>query len=116
VKYVMLFADDAQYVKDLEAMSPEERARAYAAVGRWFEEHADKVRSASKLREPHTATTVRLGGDGDPVVTDGPFVEGKEVVSGVAEVEADDLDEVLRMARSWPGCPIVEIRPVDWSP
>jgi hypothetical protein len=34
------------------------------------------------------------------------------VVSGYTEVEADDLDEVLKMVRTWPGCPIVEIRPI----
>ena len=50
---------------------------------------------------------------GDPVVLDGPFVEGKEVVSGYAEVEADDLDEVLAMVKTWPGCPVVEIRPLE---
>jgi len=49
----------------------------------------------------------------EPFVTDGPFVEGKEVVSGYTEVEVNDLDEVLRMVRTWPGCPIVEIRPLE---
>jgi hypothetical protein len=61
---------------------------------------------------PETATTVRLDG-GDPIVTDGPFVEGKEVVSGYAEVEVADLDEALRMVKTWPGCPVVEIRPLE---
>jgi hypothetical protein len=75
-------------------------------------EHADRVKGGSKLRPPDTATTVRLDG-GDPVVLDGPFVEGKEVVSGYAEVEADDLDEVLAMVKTWPGCPVVEIRPLE---
>ena len=40
-------------------------------------------------------------------------VEGKEVVSGYSEVEAADLDEVLRMVKTWPGCPVVEIRPLE---
>ena len=80
--------------------------------GQWFTEHADKVKGGSKLRPPDTATTVRLDG-GDPVVLDGPFVEGKEVVSGYAEVEADNLDEVLAMVKTWPGCPVVEIRPLE---
>jgi hypothetical protein len=39
-------------------------------------------------------------------------VEGKEVVSGIAEVDVPDLDGALRLAKSWPGCPIVEIRPI----
>jgi hypothetical protein len=46
-------------------------------------------------------------------VTDGPFVEGKEVMSGFAEVEVADLDEALKLVRSWPACPIVEIRPAS---
>ena len=46
------------------------------------------------------------------MVTDGPFVEGKEVVSGFAEIEVEDLDAALRLAQDWPGCPVVEIRPI----
>jgi hypothetical protein len=48
---------------------------------------------------------------GEPLVSDGPFVEGKEIVSGVAEIDVADLDEALRVARTWPACPVVEIRP-----
>ena len=51
----------------------------------------------------------------EPVITDGPFVEGKEVVSGYTEIEVADLDEALRMVRTWPGCPVVEIRPTRVS-
>ena len=55
---------------------------------------------------------MRLEGAG-PIVTDGPFVEGKEVVSGYAEVDVEDLDQALAIARDWPACPVVEIRPID---
>ena len=113
MKYVLMFVETEQYTKDLEAMAPADRDRAYMLVGQWFAENADKVRAGSKLQAPETATTVRLDGGADPVVLDGPFVEGKEVVSGFAEVEAADLDEVLRIVRTWPGCPVVEIRPVE---
>ena len=115
MKYVLLFAEAEDYGRELASLPDDERERAYALVGKWFAEHGDKLRAGSKLLPPDTATTVRLGG-AEPVVTDGPFMEGKEVVSGFAEVEADDLDEVLRMVRTWPGCPIVEIRPVELSP
>lgn len=47
------------------------------------------------------------------MVTDSPFVEGKEVVSGFVELEAADLDEALAVVRDWPGCPVVEIRPAE---
>jgi hypothetical protein len=112
VKYVLLFVETEQFAKDLEAMGQADRDRAFMLVDQWFIEHADKVIGGSKLRSPDTATTVRLD-RGEPVVLDGPFVEGKEVVSGYTEVEADDLDEVLAMVKTWPGCPVVEIRPLE---
>jgi hypothetical protein len=96
-------------------MGPSERERAYDRVNEWFASHADKLRGGSKLKSPETATTVRLD-RGEPVIIDGPFVEGKEVVSGYVEIEVADLDEALRAAKSWPGCPVVEIRPVEFEP
>jgi hypothetical protein len=112
MKYVLLFVEPEQYAKDLEAMDQADRDRAFMLVGQWFVENADKVKGGSKLRPPDTATTVRMEW-GEPVVLDGPFVEGKEVVSGYAEVEAADLDEVLAIVKTWPGCPVVEIRPLE---
>ena len=114
MKYVLLFVETEQYAKDLQALPPSERERAIALATQWFTDHAGVIRGGSKMQGPHTATTVRLdAGGGEPVVVDGPFVEGKEVVSGYVEVEAADLDEVLRMVRTWPGCPVVEIRPLE---
>lgn len=113
MRYVLLFVETEQFEKDLQAMSQSDRDRAYELAGKWFVDHADKLRGGSKLQPAHTATTVRLDGGGEPVITDGPFVEGKEVVSGYAEVDVADLDEALRMVKSWPGCPVVEIRPLE---
>jgi hypothetical protein len=113
VKYVLLFVETEQFESDLEAMSPAERDRALGLVYQWMADHAHMIRGGSKLQPASTATTVRLDAGSEPIVTDGPFVEGKEVVSGYTEVEADDLDQVLNMVRSWPGCPIVEIRPLQ---
>jgi len=111
VKYVLMFAETEEFAARLEAMDELEREAAYEAVMRWFAENSEKITHHAHLAPAHTATTVRLDGGG-PVVTDGPFVEGKEVVSGYAEVEVADLDEALKLARSWPACPVVEIRPI----
>ena len=111
MKYVLLFVDTEEFAADLQAMAPADRARAYAKAAEWMATHHDKIRGGNRLQPPENATTVRLD-RGDPVVTDGPFVEGKEVVSGYTEIEVADLDEALRMAKTWPGCPIVEIRPI----
>ena len=112
MKYVLLFVDTEQFASDLRAMGPAERERAYDRVGQWFAANTDKIRGGNKLQAPQTATTVRLD-RGEPVIVDGPFVEGKEVVSGYTEIEVANLDEALRMVKTWPGCPIVEIRPLE---
>jgi hypothetical protein len=112
VKYVLMFIETEQFAKDLEAMSPTEREQAYQRVNQWFIDHADKIRGGNKLQGAHTATTLRLDGP-TPVTIDGPFVEGKEVISGFTEIEVADLDEALRIAKTWPACPVVEIRPVE---
>lgn len=112
MKYVLMFAETEEFARELEAMDDGRRQEAFEAVGRWFAEHASKITHHAHLRPAETATTMRLTG-GDAIVTDGPFVEGKEVVSGFAEVEVADLDEALKLARSWPACPVVEIRPVS---
>ncbi|GAB7109978.1 hypothetical protein JCM4814A_82930 [Streptomyces phaeofaciens JCM 4814] len=58
-----------------------------------------------------TATSIR----GD-AVTDGPFVDAKEVIAGFAIVEAPDLDAALKLARDNPAVQQgggVEVRPVE---
>jgi hypothetical protein len=111
MKYVLMFIDTEQFAADLAAMDEPERERAYARVRQWFAEHHDKITHHAHLMPADAATTVRLDA-GEPLITDGPFVEGKEVVSGFTEIDVADLDEALRLANSWPGCPVVEIRPL----
>ncbi|MGV9799742.1 YciI family protein [Mycobacterium sp. NPDC003449] len=111
MKYVLLFVETEQYVNEIAGLDQAERDRAYQRVDEWFATHADKFLARGRLRSPETATTVRLD-RGEPVVLDGPFVEGKEVISGYAEIEVADLDEALAMVKTWPACPVVEIRPL----
>jgi hypothetical protein len=113
VKYVLMFVDTEEYTKELESFSPAELEDVYQRVNQWFIDHAANIRhSGSKLQGGASATTVRLDGP-EPVTTDGPFMEGKEVISGFTEIEVTDLDEALRMVKTWPACPVVEIRPVE---
>jgi hypothetical protein len=63
--------------------------------------------------QPATDTATSIRGD---VVTDGPFVDAKEVIAGFAIIEASDLDAALKIARSNPATQQgggVEVRPVE---
>lgn len=61
-----------------------------------------KLVSADALSHPPTGKTVR---GTDRVVTDGPYAEAKDLVSGTVVVEAASIDEAAEIAR---GCPILE--------
>jgi hypothetical protein len=64
------------------------------------------------LHGPDAATVVRPG-EGDVVMTDGPFVEAKEHIAGFYIINADDLDAAL----AWAGKVVealnhpIEVRP-----
>jgi hypothetical protein len=116
MKYVLMFAESVEDQKVWETMPPDQMAAAYEHVNKWFEEHSrsGKIVGGEELRGAGSSTTVRFKG-GRPIVTDGPFIEAKEVVGGFAIVEVKDLDEALALAKTWPGggeSRIVEVRPV----
>ena len=112
MKYVLLFCGTREQQRAWEEMAEEARARQYEQVGRWFGEHSAKIGGGNQLQPPQTATTVRFDGDGEPLIHDGAFIEGNEVIGGYTEITVADLDEALRLARSWPARGTVEIRPV----
>jgi len=73
--------------------------------------------SAIALQLPATARTVQVR-DGEISATDGPFMETKEALGGVAVIEARDLSEAVRIGAGIPFATLgsIEIRPlVDFS-
>jgi hypothetical protein len=112
MKYVLLFLGSRDQQEAWEKMSEVDRARQYEQVGRWFAENRTRLGHANQLQGPETATSVRFQANGEPIVHDGPFLEGNEVVGGYVEATVADLDEALGMAKTWPARGTVEIRPV----
>jgi hypothetical protein len=64
------------------------------------------------LEPAATATTVRVAPGVTPSITDGPFVEGKEMIGGYAILEVPDLDAAIALASEWPLPATLELRPV----
>lgn len=111
MKYVFLFCGTTADQAAFDSLTPDELREQYARVGRWFAEHRARLGHGNQLQGPETATTVSFQA-GRPIVKDGLFLEGKELVGGYTEVDVADLDEALAMAKTWPGGGAVEIRPV----
>jgi len=67
----------------------------------------------NRLDLTSTATTVRVR-EGKKLVTDGPFAETKEQLGGYFLVEANDLDEAIRVAGKIPAARwgSIEVRPI----
>ena len=93
------------------ALSDEERNQVYAdyqAINQ-----TPGVTPGIGLQPAETATTVRVQ-DGRTLVTDGPFVEIKDAMSGFLTFEADDLDAAIELASRVPAARLggaVEVRP-----
>lgn len=87
-------------MRELDALQ-----RELEAAGQWV--------FGGGLHEQSTATVIRAQEGGDVVMTDGPFVEGKEYLGGFTVIKAPDLDTALSYGRRQAevtGLPI-EVRP-----
>jgi hypothetical protein len=85
----------------------------YAFFQRW-EPIGKIVPGGVELDRSRNAKTIRAGADGKPVVTDGPYLELKEIIGGVVFLEAENIDEAVAIAATWPlhGSNSVEVRPL----
>ena len=112
MKFMLLIYNDASLLDALPKTEFDSRMRHCLA-------HADELRDDGKLLDaqilapPSAAKSVRIRG-GRQTTLDGPFAETKEVIAGFNVVEADSIDEAVRMAAEFPwartGC--VEVRPI----
>jgi hypothetical protein len=68
---------------------------------------------SAPLQPPSSARSLRLR-NGKPLVTDGPFVEVKEVIGGYYVLDCADMDEALRWAAMIAAARygVIEVRPV----
>jgi hypothetical protein len=113
MKYMMLiYLDEAKFAP----MSQAERD----GYGNAMLDYDDELRAsghlvlAEPLKAPSEAVTVRRW-SGSLTVTDGPFQETKEHLSGFSLIEARDMNEAIRLAERMPLAALgsIEVRPLD---
>ena len=87
---------------------PPEVLAAHEQLPERIAEQGGRELAGMALHPNETATSIRGG-----VVTDGPFIETKEVLDGVFVIEARDLDHALALAKLTPIADGgVEVRPL----
>jgi hypothetical protein len=102
---ILIYEREDEYA----AASPEVINEVMEAHNRFGEQFGSRIVSGRALKDGQTATSIR-----NDVVTDGPFVETKEVLGGFYLVQADDLDEAIEFGKH---CPArfggVAVRPIQ---
>jgi hypothetical protein len=109
-KFALLVYSDSTILDALPATQFDAKMRDCLA-------HADELRQEGRLfdsqmlEDAGSARSVRVR-NGREVIVDGPFTETKEMLAGFNLIEAEDMDEAIRMAAKFPwvetGC--VEVR------
>lgn len=82
-----------------EAATEEQKAQMYARHGefaRLLAERGHKVTAGNELTHSREAKVVRGGADGI-TVTDGPYAETVEQLTGFYVIDTDDLDDLLEV-------------------
>ena len=112
-QFMMIIADRPD---ERAGMAPDVIEDYYRQVGQWWAEQERrghiKAGAGARLQGRETARTVRVQ-HAKATVTDGPFVESKEVIGGFGIIEAPSIDDAVEVAKTWPGLFVaIEIRPL----
>ena len=109
MRYLLMISSDEDLAR--KAMA----AGDFAGFEAWLDdlERRGVLEAHQGLHPSPTATTVRVRDD-EVLLTDGPFIEGREQIGGFALIDCADLDEAIAIAAGHPAAAIgqVEIRPV----
>ena len=104
----------------LDALTEEEMAAIGEGHGRFIQTLKDsgELILTQALVDPSQAAVVRVR-NGQPVVTDGPFLEAKEYVGGFYLIDVEDKARAIELATQIPDAAIeglgIEVRQVMFS-
>ena len=100
---MLIFRNTPTTEDEFQNLSPEDMQAELDKWGQWIGGIAAQGKMVSTDALDHTGKIVK---GSKHVVTDGPFVESKELVSGFLILLADSIDEAIELSK---GCPIYEI-------
>ncbi|HEX5203455.1 MAG TPA: YciI family protein [Actinoplanes sp.] len=99
----------------MERWTPEE----VSAHMRYMEDFAKRLQAGGEFVDSQSlspeGTFVRSGGAGRPPVTDGPFVETKDLIAGWMVIDVDSYERALELAAELSAAPGAGGRPIhEW--
>jgi hypothetical protein len=112
MRYVMLTFPGRPHSEWWEQATADERRTEIQAIEAWFRTHGalGRIKGGAELGDAKAAKTIRR-----KMVTDGPFLETKEVIGGFIVIEAPDEATAVEIASGWPSLAweddAVELRP-----
>lgn len=109
-QYMFLLFDSEEWYDDLTADNWQSTMKLHTAFSEAVEAAGASILGGAALERSTTASTIKQG-DGEPLITDGPFIETKEALGGFYLLECKDLDQALALAKLCPSNNI-EVRPV----
>ena len=113
-EYVVMFPADDEEAR--ASATPADRQATFDVdfeFGRLLEERGGAVTGGAGLTLSSEARTIKRGPRSDVLVTDGPYAESAEQLSGFFIVTCDEYDALVEAAQILTRAhPVVEIRPV----
>jgi hypothetical protein len=109
-QYMFMLFDTEEWYDQVTAEEWQSQMKLHNEFAAAVEAAGAAIVGGAALLPSSTASTVKKG-EGEPLVTDGPFIETKEALGGFYLVEAKDLDQALALAKLVPSG-TVEVRPV----
>jgi hypothetical protein len=112
-QYMLLIYEDPTASPAPNSPEAQQEFAEYGAFSEDVQKNGQFV-SGAPLQMTDTATTVRVNGGGEAVLSDGPFVETKEWLAGYYLLDCPDLDTATQQAARIPAARhgAIEVRPV----
>ncbi|MCC5578067.1 hypothetical protein IMZ11_20785 [Microtetraspora sp. AC03309] len=103
-----------------DALTEEERQDVMNGHGGFIKtiQESGEMIGTQALADPSTSAVVRVR-DGNPAVTDGPYLEAKEYLAGFYLVDCESRERAIELAAMIPDAAVpglgIEVRPVMFS-
>jgi hypothetical protein len=109
-EYLVLIPGDETAWKSATQEHRQEVYGLHEQFSKLLAERGHKVLGGAELADSSEARTVRPGSDGTATVTEGPYAETVEQLTGYYHIESDDLDDLVDVCKVLAGEEAIEVR------